>query len=523
MINRTYLPVGATETQFDLPTGGYAFFANGSLYLNNFSYEGEGYYDSVWLDYSGISAEIPLRVDLEGQNSFAITGKGDKLSYGIVASSLMINGGENSRLSLSSNYAGINTTSDTPAMVLEGGQVFSAGDYWGAIADITVNGGSLTLQNRDTEDELYYGSVSYSALYGTLEAAASMEILGSEDPAGLDTVPYIQEDQTLYDYIRICPKAVGSITDTNIRFNHTLDLASDISINFVIGKNLLADYDMDKAYVECSITDYEGNDPSGTTECVLYPVLRGNYYYFTFTGLNAVRMNDLVTARFVGTKNGVAYCSNEDVYSVATYAYAQLNKTTVAQKLKDLCANLLRYGAMAQQYKGYRTDALTDSAMTEEHRSFLVDLYAVTFDAINQTVDPLPQATVTWAGKSLNLDSKVTIKYIVDLSQYTGNVEDLSLNVEYTDIDGAAHTVTLTDPVVYDPGRNFYAFDFDGLLAAELRQKVRAAVYAGGQRISAVMEYSASTYGVNKTGSLQELCKCLMAYSDSAKAYFNAG
>ena len=34
------------------------------------------------------------------------------------------------------------------------------------------------------------------------------------------------------------------------------------------------------------------------------------------------------------------------------------------------------------------------------------------------------------------------------------------------------------------------------------------------------MEYRASTYGNGKTDALGQLCKSLMAYSDSAKAYF---
>lgn len=517
MINRTYLPIGATELQYDLPTGGYAFYANGFLYLKDFSYEGPGYYDSTWEDYSGISSEIPLTIDLEGENSLTATGQGTAVSYGLAAASLVIRGDQDSSLFLSGNYAGINTTSETPTMVIEGGAIHSVGDYWGAIADITLNGGTLILQNRDINEELYYENTSYSALYGTLEGDPSVEILGSPDPEGKDLVPYVQADQDLYDYIRMAPKAPEAVTDSNLRFNHTIDLASDISINFAIAKSLLTDYDMDSAYVECTVTDYSG----GITTTVLEPVLRENYYYFTFTGLNAVRMNDAVTARFVGVKNGVLYCSTEDVYSVASYGYSQLNKTSSSQKLKVLCANLLRYGAMAQQYKGYRTDALADSAMTEEHKSLLTDLSTVTFDSVNQTVEPLSQATVTWAGKSLNLDSKVTIKYIVNLSNYTGSKEDLHLRLEYTAIDGTARNVRVTDLAPYDESRNYYAFDFNGLLAAELRQTVRAAVYEGEQRLSDVLEYSASTYGKNKTGSLLELCKCLMAYSDGAKAYFS--
>ncbi|MBR4309263.1 MAG: hypothetical protein IKT58_06685 [Oscillospiraceae bacterium] len=38
--------------------------------------------------------------------------------------------------------------------------------------------------------------------------------------------------------------------------------------------------------------------------------------------------------------------------------------------------------------------------------------------------------------------------------------------------------------------------------------------------VSATLQYSADTYGNNKSGDLLELCEALFAYSDSAKAFF---
>ena len=49
---------------------------------------------------------------------------------------------------------------------------------------------------------------------------------------------------------------------------------------------------------------------------------------------------------------------------------------------------------------------------------------------------------------------------------------------------------------------------------------VSAQVYEGDTPVSCTLQYSADTYGNNKTGALLQLCKALMAYSDSAKAYF---
>ena len=286
-------------------------------------------------------------------------------------------------------------------------------------------------------------------------------------------------------------------------------------MNFAIAKNLLEGYDMSKAYVEATI-----DTATGKETVKLNPVLNGSYYYFTFSGLNATMMNDNITAVFYGTKNGAPYYSKADVYSVATYAYSQLNKTSGNVKLQTLCANLLRYGANAQSYKNYRVNALADAKMTAAHKALLSDLNSVAFDNINTTVGDIAGSSVSFAGKALALDSKVTIKYIVNLANYTGKIEDLTLRITYTDINGETKSAAITGPVVYNAANKQYAFDFDGLLAAELRQTVSAAVYSGTTRLTGVMQYSASTYGNNKTGALRTLCQALIANSDAARDYF---
>ena len=100
-----------------------------------------------------------------------------------------------------------------------------------------------------------------------------------------------------------------------------------------------------------------------------------------------------------------------------------------------------------------------------------------------------------------------------------------------TSVSGG-QTVYGTDDVVVDgimlektngfsEPKSYYAFTLDALLAAELRTVVSVQIFAGQIPVSCTLEYSAYTYGNNKTGALAELCKALFAYSDSAKAYFS--
>ena len=312
------------------------------------------------------------------------------------------------------------------------------------------------------------------------------------------------------------------IQASNWNLSHTLNLASDISVNFVIHESALTGFDMDSVFVESTIETYEGNMQTGTRVFRLEAVKNSSLYYFTMNGLTAVNMNDRIRSVLYGTKDGQAYYSPVDEYSIATYAYAQLDKDYATRALKTLCAELLRYGALAQSYKGYRTEALADHAMTEAHRAYLSPLEAVEFGNTNETLQDTVTPSVIWAGKTLSLESKGIMKYVFTPGTYAGNIEELSLRISYTNVVGETVTAVVTQPEVYSAAAGLYAFSFDGLLAAELRSVLSARIYAGQIPVSETMVYSLDTYGNGKIGTLGELCKALFAYSDSAKQFFQS-
>jgi hypothetical protein len=315
------------------------------------------------------------------------------------------------------------------------------------------------------------------------------------------------------------PEIREPIQDDSIKIGHTLNLASDISVNFAVAKSLLEGFDMSTVYLECSVDIYENNTKTGTDTVKLLPVEQEYFYYFTLEGLTAVQMNDTITTVLYGTRDGKSYCSPTDIYSIATYAYSQLNKDGIGANLKALCADLLRYGSAAQSFKGYRTDAPVDSAMTETHRAYLSNLDAVAFGNTNRVLDDLSDPVITWVGKALDLNSKVSLKFILNASTYTGDPSELRLKVSYTDYAGRAQLLYMEGAEAY-ASAGCYAFTFDGFLVAELRSVVSVQVCCGTTPLSCTLEYSADTYGNNKTGTLLTLCKALFAYSDSAKIYF---
>ncbi len=310
------------------------------------------------------------------------------------------------------------------------------------------------------------------------------------------------------------------IVEPALKLNHSLNLASDISVNLAVPKSLLTGFDLTTVYVESTIDLYEGNVKTGATTLRIEPTENEYYYLFTIEGLTAVQMGDRITSVLYGTKDGQVYYSPTDSYSISDYAYSQMNKSGISDSLKTLCADLLRYGSAAQVFKSYRTDALCDSAMTDAHRSYLSNTESLTFGNTNATLTDLEEPSVTWAGKVLNLESKIALKYIIQPQGYYGTLEDLSLHLSYTDLYGQTKSVILTELLPYNSEMGTYAFSFNGLLAAELRTVLSAQVYAGDQPVSVTLTYSPDTYGNNKTGLLGQLCTALIAYSDSAKQYF---
>ncbi|MBR4308110.1 MAG: endonuclease/exonuclease/phosphatase family protein, partial [Oscillospiraceae bacterium] len=118
--------------------------------------------------------------------------------------------------------------------------------------------------------------------------------------------------------------------NTSLKLYHSLNLASDISVNFAIPAAYLKGFDMDSVYVETRYYDYVGNELGEEKVIRLDPVLNGSYYYFTLEGLTAIHMTNELSSVLYGTKDGQPYYSPVDEYSIATYAYSQLTSTTAA-------------------------------------------------------------------------------------------------------------------------------------------------------------------------------------------------
>ncbi len=304
---------------------------------------------------------------------------------------------------------------------------------------------------------------------------------------------------------------------------HTLNLESDISLRLWVDKLMIEKNHIDPELmsIEYTIFDWVAGTATERSGKVADYEECGDYYVFTIDGLTAVDMNAKIKSTLLGTTYDdavVELCT--DVYSIVTYAFSQMDKAQSTQKLKTVCADLVRYGAKAQIYKGYHEDELADANMWYKYRNFLSEIDAVTFGNTDVVLNDLGDAPITWVGKSLNLGSKVALKFVFDPTEYAGDVSALTLKVSYRDIKNVEKTVVVEAPELYNEENGFYTFTVDSLLATELRTVVSVQIFAGDTAVSSTLQYSADTYGNDREGALLDLCKALFAYSDSAKAYF---
>ncbi|MBQ5865088.1 MAG: endonuclease, partial [Oscillospiraceae bacterium] len=189
---------------------------------------------------------------------------------------------------------------------------------WGAGVTtwkISISEGVATIQNTTSSYGrfLYNVSATRFTTY-TSATSSSMRMPQLYSTEGMITTTYYTTEYEV--------ESTEPTLDESIKIYHTLDLASDISVTFAVPKTSLTAYD--SYYLEVVLPEYNGNTQTGTATVRVEPVLNSSYYYFTLTGITAVRMGDLVDATLHMTKDGKEYISKTDKYSVATYAYAML-------------------------------------------------------------------------------------------------------------------------------------------------------------------------------------------------------
>ncbi len=308
------------------------------------------------------------------------------------------------------------------------------------------------------------------------------------------------------------------LTEISLPYACSLTLNSGIAVNYIVAKEEVSDYDTSSLYLECSIDAYDGNHFIGTQTYVLYPQSRGDDWFFVFDHVNAARMNDMIHAQLFLCKNGEQYICTFTDYSIATYAYRKLADPDTESAVKSVCADLLRYGSTAQIYRQYRTDNLADAAMTAAERQYLTDLATVSANRYLEILSDNPNETVYWMNGTLVISDIVAIRVAFNASEFDGDHSQLNLRGAYLDCFGQLQEFVIANEQMQSSGSG-YCFTMEDFAVTQMRSIIEFAIYAGDEQVSATLRYSVESYCANQSGDLRDLCRAMLAYSDSARRY----
>lgn len=271
-------------------------------------------------------------------------------------------------------------------------------------------------------------------------------------------------------------------------------LENNLAINFKADATLFAEDCYSDPYATFTFKDE-------TVTVTDYEVVDGKYV-FKFNNIAPHQMGDKVTYTISATYNGATVTSPAKEYSILDYCTWVFENSSDA-KLKTLATDLLNYGAAAQTYKDYNTEALVNDGIDQSVATADRTLVPVTLKGTEIT-DP----AVNWTGATLVLENAITVR----LKFTAASVEGLTVKINGEPVE----------PV--SAGAGVWYVYYNGLNAAQLSQEIVAQVFNGDTAVSNTLTYSVESYADyqvknSSDANLIALVKAMMKYGDSADNY----
>ena len=285
----------------------------------------------------------------------------------------------------------------------------------------------------------------------------------------------------------------------------SLEVGEGISINFKADAALFAD----GLYTAPSATFVfnKGTENERTFTADSYTVSEDKYV-FQLKNIRPDWMGDTVTATLTATLDGESVFSDPMEYSVATYCYNKLDDSASSDQLKTLAADILNYGAAAQQYTGYNTSALVNADLSQYG---VAGTAARTLNDHTAIGTDVAQTLATWKSASLNLREIVRMRI-----RFTTTEDITGWTVNVT----GAVTTTLTPTA---SGSNIYTVFVDSLKVSQMSDTVIFQIFdANGNPVSNKLTYSIESYAAVASGDkLVNVMDYMMRYGDAVTAYAN--
>ncbi len=240
--------------------------------------------------------------------------------------------------------------------------------------------------------------------------------------------------------------------------------------------------------------------------------VNGNYL-FTYTGINPQCMGDNITATLYATVEDEVQQVSIEQYSVRQYCVNQLAKDDTPDELRTLLSDILAYGAAAQIYMNYNTEALVNIGD---------DIINPTYSTFTEPSGLAPQfegdasEDVYWVGAYLTLTDSVAMTFRF----YTVDAAELVITVH---IGGEARTFTSSDFKPVEGKEGIFEITVDDISATQFGTPVTVSFDLWDEAMGNTLSYSVNTYICAKQNDsdtlLAALVKALYNYGASAKAY----
>ena len=398
----------------------------------------------------------------------------------------------------------------------------TAGDYESYPIVISCSDGTGILSLTDLKLTGVFATEVKSA--STASAAATV--------ADLDADIYAISDVSVYKAAVAAMTAVPEVVVPTITGKcFTLSFEDEIRVNFYYTVS-------DQTYVTEQGMLVFNTDPDQVdinNAYIIYPgytyVDSTGYCMSSTNGIAAKEMgDDRYYCAYAVLSDGTYVYSDTYQYSPKQYAVRQLENSD-DENLHVLCVAMLNYGAAAQRYFGYKTDALMNAGLTAEQQALVEAYNAELFTgAVAPDEAKIGSYTATETGFGTN---SVTVSFEGAFAMnfyFDPDHEDSELNFCYwtkeayenaqmlTGENATVNTLLEADEngIFHAPISGIAAKDLDDTIYVVATYTIDGEIFCTG-----VIPYSISTYCKNlANGNSGELAQATAMYGFYAESYF---
>ncbi len=312
-----------------------------------------------------------------------------------------------------------------------------------------------------------------------------------------------------------------------IELKNTISLDGAIGLNYMVAADAVADYTDLRLEVTRQVWDKKTGDYSADVRTLspLAELYKEAYVQFDYEDIPTMALNDEMTAVLYGTKAGTEEKLAERTYNPIDYCYYIAGNESSNEKLRTVCADLIKFAAAAQIHFSYNTAHMADEKWTAA-----LDAIATQGDAAlsgEKVITPLEGQSVTITNYSLDISGRTGINFYVrpDAGQA---LETLTLEATYEDMKGQTQTVIV-------PGSQFgplynakvgYLVTVSAMNAAEMQSVVTAVVkdqqgnVVSNSYATSIAAYAKTICDRGTNQSLIPLVKAMVIYGNAARAFF---